>query len=222
MPSQNSERRMLENLSQELCNIYGTEVYVIPNAYNNVDKMFREDRKPVFNKAFKIPVMFMDAVDGYTGNAVYSKFGFENAQEFNFIISAKEWRIAAAANGLTGDSANRPMEGDLVFVPMFDEAPNFGATDFFKIRFVDKFAGQGYMPLGVHHTLVVTCEKWSYSSEQMNTGVSAIDTQIPPFSTDVAVNPVIALTNAWQQNDTVQNISNAFVGFDEQNPFGGI
>lgn len=221
-PAQNSERRLLESLSQELTQLFGTELYFIPNKYNNVDKLFREDRKPVFNKSFKMPVIFMDAVNGYSGDALYSKFGFENPQEFNFIISAKEWRETAKLNGLTGDSMNRPMEGDLVFVPMMDETPMFGATDFFRIRYVDKFEGQGWFPLGVHHTLVITCEKWSYSSEHLATGVTAIDSQEAPFSMDAAVNPDISVPEPWQQNTVVQTISDSFVSFDESNPFGAI
>jgi hypothetical protein len=221
-PASNSERRLLENLSQELTQLFGTELYVIPNAYNNVDKLFREDRKPVFNKAFKVPVIFMDAVEGYSGDAIYSKFGFTNAQEFSFIISAKEWREIAALNNMTGDSANRPMEGDLVYVPMQDEVPMFGATDFFRIRYVDKFAGSGWFPLGIHHTMVITCEKWTYSSEHLATGVTAVDSQEAPFSLDVAVNPDMSVPEPWQQNTTVQTISDDFVSFDENSPFGQI
>jgi hypothetical protein len=218
-PSTNSERRLIESLSQELTQLYGVEIYVIPNEFNNVDTFFREDRMPVLSKAFKVPVIFEDAKNGVSGDALFTKFGFTNNEEFSFHISAKEWREIAAANGVTGPGALRPMEGYIVFIPMQDEFPMFGSTDFFKISFIDKFESIGWFPLGIHHTLSVTCEKWSYSSESLQTGVPAVDSQEADFSNDITVNPNVN-TDPWASNQTVQDMSNQFLTFDENSPFG--
>lgn len=223
-PAQNSERRLIESCSQELTQLFGTEVYIIPNEYNNVDLFFREDRNPTLTKAFKVPVILQDAQSGYTGGAMFSKFGFENIQEFNFYISSKEWREVAAQNGLTGNALIRPMEGYIVYVPIMDDQPAMGATDFFKIKFVDKYDGSGWFPLGVHHTLVCTCEKWTYSSEDLATGVEEIDSSESDYSANVTINPNVN-SDLWASNAAVQTMSDNFVewnAFDSANPFGKV
>ena len=220
-PAQNSERRLIESISQEQINLFGVEVYIIPNEYNNVDAFFREDRMPELTKAFKLPVMFQNAQEGYSGEAAFSKFGFVNHQEFDFVVSAKEWRETAALNGVIGPGAIRPMEGYIVYVPTQDEYPDFGASDFFRIRYIDKFEGNGWFPLGVHHTLLITCEKWSYSSENLATGVPAIDANKQESSLDVTVRPDVN-TDPWANNNVVQSMSDSFVAFDETNPFGKV
>lgn len=221
-PAKNSERRLVESLSQELTQLYGIEVYIIPNEYDNVDEFFREDRNPILNKAFKIPVILQDAANGYSGGAMFSKFGFENVQEFNFYLSAKEWREIALENGLADYALIRPMEGYLVYVPQMDEDPMFGATDFFKIKFVDKYDGNGWFPLGIHHTLVCTCEKWTYSSEAFTTPVDEINSQEDAYSNNITVNPDVNHDH-WASNEIVQSMSDSFLSFDEfdsSNPFG--
>lgn len=216
-PAQNSERRLIESLSAESINLFGVELFFIPQSYANVDSLFREDRRPVWNKAFKVPVIFQDAVNGYSGDAIFSKYGLQNQQEFNFIVSAKEWRETAAANGITGPAAIRPMEGFIVYVPMQDESPMFGATDFFKLKFVDKFEGGGWFPLGIHHTFMCTTEKLDYASEHIVTGVPEIDSQEANFSNDVSVNANMDADD-WKNNESIQTLANAFLELNEKMP----
>jgi hypothetical protein len=202
-----NERNLLLDLSQEVINLHGVDVWFIPNTYVNVDDLYGEDRKPNLTNAIKIVVHVPNAA-GYEGNPEFSKFGFFNPANLDLVVSRKEWQDVAGTL--------RPTEGSIIYVPAWD---SFGPTDFLKVDFVDKFEVGGFFPLGIHHTFTLQCSKWAYSSEDISTGVDEIDTQIPNFTNDIVINPNGNPTD-HKDNAAVITRGNAVISFDENNPFG--
>lgn len=203
------EKDLLMGLSQELINIHGTNVQWISNPYTNVDPLFKEDRLPELGASKTIVVLAKNAMEGLEGNALFSKFGFLNQQQMTIEIAVKEWHEVFGSH--------RPMEGDLFYLPMQDE---YGPSDFFKVTFVDRDESTGWFPLGKHHVFTITAEKWAYSSENFgNTGFEEIDEQLPEWSNDITINPNLEAEPA-KANEIVQTESDAYVSWDEKNPFG--
>jgi hypothetical protein len=203
-----NERNLLLELTQEVVNHYGVDVYFIPNNYVNVDKLYGEDRKPDLSNAIKIVVYIAHAQTGYDGSAAFSKFGFFNPSNIDLTVSRKEWEEVAVGV--------RPMEGSIIYIPSWD---TFGPTDFLKVDFVDKFATDGFFPLGVHPSFTLQCSKWAYSSETLNTGVPEIDVAMAEFSNDTFVNPNMNPTDV-KDNTEISKMGETIIDFDETNPFG--
>jgi len=205
-----NERSVVMELSREIISQYGVEVYYIQNPFTNVDLLYGEDRflelQAANTKA--IVVYVKDAQEGYEGGAFFSKFGFQNKQNADFLVSRATW------NEVFGTL--RPMEGDLLYIPRWNA---FGPTDFMRVTFVDKFDVSGFYPLGDHYTFTISTEKWAYSSEKMNTGVADIDAQEAQFSNDITVNPNLE-AELTKVNDVVQTNADAVALWDVNNPFG--
>ena len=205
-----NERSVMMDINRELIAQNGFEVYYIQNPFTNVDPLYGEDRFFQLNAAQtkKLVVYLKDAQGGYEGGAFFSKFGFQNRQQSEFIVSVKEWQLIFGAL--------RPLEGDLLYLPRWNQ---FGPTDFMRVNFVDKFDSNGFYPLGEHFTFTLQTEKWSYSSEKMATGVPEIDSQEAQFSADVAVNPDLN-AEALKDNVSVQTLSDPIIDWNVNNPFG--
>lgn len=203
------EKDLLMKLSQEVISIHGLNINWISNPYTNVDGLYHEDRLPELGLAKTIVVYVKDGLQGVSGEALYSKFGFMNQQTITVQISVKEWKEVF--------NTHRPNEGDIFYVPGFDE---YGPMDFFKVTFVDRDESSGWFPLGKHHVFELTAEKWAYSSEDFaNSGVVAIDEQLPDWSADITVNPNLEGNNN-KVNAETETISDNYVEYNPKNPFG--
>ena len=202
------EQNLIFDINQEIINIHGVEIYIIPNAYANVDLLFGEDRKPNLTEAVKIVAIIKDPGIAFDGEPMFSKFGFYNPAQINIEISRKEW------TDLYGTL--RPTEGSLVYIPAWDVT---GPADFLKIDYVDKFKPSGFQPTGITPSFTLQCSKWVYSSETIATGVPEIDSKMPEFSNDAAVNLNL---NPTEQNDAgvLQTTAAPIITFTEDNPFG--
>ena len=205
-----NERSLLMDINREIVAQNGIEVYYIQNPFTNVDSMYGEDRFFQLNadQTKKLVVYVKDAQGGYEGGAFFSKFGFQNRQQSEFIVSVKEWQLIF--NNL------RPLEGDLIYLPRWNQ---FGPTDFMRVNFVDKFDANGFYPLGDHYTFNLQTEKWSYSSEKMSTGIPEIDSQEVQFSADITVNPNLN-AEKLKDNVSVQTLSDPIIDWNVNNPFG--
>lgn len=208
-PAKGSEKSMYFDLAREVIGMHGVEVYIIRNEYVNVDSLFGEDRQPVLDNATKMVVLINNAQEGTSGSIMFSKYGFTDHTTMSFSIAIKEWYDKFPVG-------SRPNEGDLIFVPDWSE---WGPSDLYKITFVDKSSVGGYFPLGEKFAFELEAEKWNYASEHLNTGIPEIDMSEDSQSNDDDINPVLAVEDI-ADNTTVQTAGEAFVSFDETNPFG--
>ena len=117
--------------------------------------------------------MYVDNTDGYMGEQeIIKKFGLELRDDIVFTVSKSRWETLVGNNSdLTTD---RPQEGDLVYFPT--------TNAFFEIQFVEHeqpFYQQSALPV-----YKLSCTKFEYSSERLDTGISTIDSVEDSLSTD--------------------------------------
>ena len=167
-----SEQRLYEDLIIEQLKIYGQDVYYLPRKIANKDTIFGEDPASSFDDSYIIE-MYVDNTDGYMGEQeIINKFGLELRDDIKFTVSKLRWETLISNNGDL--VAERPQEGDLVYFPT--------TNAFFEIQFVEHeqpFYQQSALPV-----YKLSCTKWEYSSERIDTGIVTIDSTEDSLSTD--------------------------------------
>jgi hypothetical protein len=167
-----SEQRLYEDLIIEQLKIYGQDVYYLPRKIANKDTIFGEDPASSFDDSYIIE-MYVDNTDGYMGEQeIINKFGLELRDDIKFTVSKLRWETLVSNNSdlVTG----RPQEGDLVYFPT--------TNAFFEIQFVEHeqpFYQQSALPV-----YKLSCTKFEYSSERIDTGIAEIDSTEDSLSTD--------------------------------------
>ena len=167
-----SEQRLYEDLIIEQLKIYGQDVYYLPRKLANKDTIFGEDPASSFDDSYIIE-MYVDNTDGYMGEQeIIKKFGLELRDDIRFTLSKLRWETLVKNNGDL--VADRPQEGDLVYFPT--------TKAFFEIQFVEHeqpFYQQSALPV-----YKLSCTRFEYSSERIDTGIVAIDNVEDQLSTD--------------------------------------
>ena len=167
-----SEQRLYEDLIIEQLKIYGQDVFYLPRKIANKDTIFGEDPASSFDDSYIIE-MYVDNTDGYMGEQeIIKKFGLELRDDIRFTLSKLRWETLVKNNGDL--VAERPQEGDLVYFPT--------TKAFFEIQFVEHeqpFYQQSALPV-----YKLSCTRWEYSSERLDTGITAIDTVEDNLSVD--------------------------------------
>ena len=167
-----SEQRLYEDLIIEQLKIYGQDVYYLPRKLANKDTIFGEDPASSFDDSYIIE-MYVDNTDGYMGEQeIIKKFGLELRDDIVFTLSKLRWEMLIKNN--SDLVAERPQEGDLVYFPT--------TKAFFEIQFVEHeqpFYQQSALPV-----YKLSCTRWEYSSERLDTGITAIDTVEDNLSVD--------------------------------------
>ena len=167
-----SEQRLYEDLIIEQLKIYGQDVFYLPRKLANKDTIFGEDPASSFDDSYIIE-MYVDNSDGYMGEQeIIKKFGLELRDDIRFTLSKSRWETLIKNN--SDLVAERPQEGDLVYFPT--------TNAFFEIQFVEHeqpFYQQSALPV-----YKLSCTRFEYSSERLDTGISTIDSVETSLSTD--------------------------------------
>ena len=168
-----SEQRLYEDIIIEQLKIYGQDVYYLPRKLANKDSIFGEDPASSFDDSYIIE-MYVDNSDGYMGEQeIIKKFGLELRDDITFIVSKLRWETLIS-NNTDLQTSERPNEGDLVYFPT--------TKAFFEIQFVEHeapFYQQSALPI-----YKLSCTKWEYASERLDTGITSIDATEDDLSTD--------------------------------------
>jgi len=168
-----SEQRLYEDLIIEQLKIYGQDVYYLPRKLANKDTIFGEDPASSFDDSYIIE-MYVDNTEGYMGeNEIIKKFGLELRDDITFVVSKLRWETLIS-NNTDLQTSLRPNEGDLVYFPT--------TNAFFEIQFVEHeapFYQQSALPV-----YKLSCTKWEYASERLDTGITSIDATEDDLSTD--------------------------------------
>ena len=168
-----SEQLLYEDLAIEAIQIYGHDVYYLPRTMVNKDELFGESPLSKFTDAYMVE-MYMDTNEGYEGEKeIISRFGLEIRDETTFTVSRRRWLDLVSSNSNL-ISALRPNEGDWIYMPTVGRL--------LEISFVDKddpFYQLDNLP--VYKLFTRTVE---YSSEDLDTGITAIDAIETERSTD--------------------------------------
>jgi len=168
-----NEKNLFENLIIEGLQIYGFDVFYLPRTLVNRDIILGEDTLSKFDDSHIIE-MYMESNEGFAGEQeLISKFGLEIREDTTFTLAKRRWQDAVDSYH-TMIVEGRPNEGDIIYVPLMNS--------FFEIQFVEDqepFFQLGQLPV---YQLKVT--RWEYSSEQLNTGITDIDSAEDQYSLD--------------------------------------
>ena len=170
----NNEQTLYEDLIVEQLKVFGHDVYYLPRTLVKEDTLFGEDVLSKFDDAYGIE-MFMEQVEGYGGEKeLVSKFGLEIRDEATFVVSRRRWisLIGADSNLIV---STRPNEGDLIYFPRLQKL--------FEINFVDH--DDPFFQVDNVPVYKLYCSTFEYSSEQLDTGITAIDAIEDESSLDV-------------------------------------
>jgi hypothetical protein len=162
-PASTNEQRLMEDNIVESIKIMGHDCWYVPReGFNEVDSLYGENPQSKFERAYNIE-MYLANVEGYEGDGdFFSKFGVEIRDTSNFIVSRKSFERYVPSN-----IAQRPREGDLVFVPALQKL--------FEIKFIEEELM--FFSLGNRKPYIyeMRCELFRYSQESIDTGVGDID-----------------------------------------------
>ena len=168
-----SEQRLYEDLIIEQLKMYGQDVYYLPRKLANKDTIFGEDPASSFDDSYIIE-MYVNNTDGFMGEQeIIKKFGLELRDDIKFTVSKLRWETLISNNSDL-QNTTRPNEGDLVYFPT--------TKAFFEIQFVEHeqpFYQQSALPV-----YNLSCTKWEYASERLDTGITTIDATEDALSTD--------------------------------------
>ena len=161
----NTEQTLYEDLIIEQLKVFGHDVYYLPRTLVKEDTLFGEDVLSKFDDSYGIE-MYMMEVEGFGGEKeLVAKFGLEIRDEATFIVSRRRWEdiISADSNLII---SSRPNEGDLIYFPRVKKL--------FQIDFVDH--DDPFYQVDNLPTYRMSCTLFEYSSEVLDTGITAIDT----------------------------------------------
>lgn len=252
------EQSLVEDLIIEAIKIYGVDAYYLPRTHVNLDRLYTEDASMLFDDALEME-MYVKSFDGFQGAEDFlSKFGLQIDEQITFVVAQKRFDQATKECHLTEYGHNlvyedgedilrestydyseilRPREGDLIWFPM--------AKYMFQIKFTENI--ENFFQLGKLYTYEMRCERFDYSSEQLNTDVAEIDEleDIYSQSTEVMDRVIdeegfvllseddgyiieegiyVETADASAENEFIQQkiIDDDILDFSESNPFAGV
>ena len=168
-----AEKRLHEDLIVEGLKIYGKDVYYLPRTLVNRDLILGEDMSSKFDDSYLIE-MYMETTEGFAGDQeLINKFGLEIREDTTFMVSKRRWQDQVDSSH-TMIVEGRPNEGDIIYMPLMNS--------FFEIQFVED--QEPFFQLGQLPVYKLRCTRWEYSSEQLNTGVTDIDSAEDQYSLD--------------------------------------
>jgi hypothetical protein len=158
-----AEQRLVNDLTIETIRSMGRDMIYIPRNYVNIDELFGEDIQNKFTDAYTIE-MYIKNVMQFDGQAdVISKFGINITDRVTLILSRTRFQQEVT----TKDSEIvYPRVGDLVYFPL--------SGSLFEINNVNK--RDPFYQFGALTTYTLDCELFTYSNEEISTGITDIDT----------------------------------------------
>jgi hypothetical protein len=156
------EQNLLHDLTIETIRTMGRDMIYIPREYVNRDLIFGEDTLSNFKDSY-ILEMYIQNVTSFNGQMnIISKFGINITDKVTLVFARRRFDQTVSASD---PNITHPREGDLIYFP-FNKS-------LFEINYVeDKIP---FFQFGILTTYTVTCELFTYSFEDINTGVDAID-----------------------------------------------
>ena len=168
-----NEQRLHEDLIIESLKIFGHDVYYLPRTLVNRDLILGEDTLSKFDDSYLLE-MYVETTEGLAGEQeLINKFGLEIREETTFMLSKRRWSNAVDSVH-TMIVEGRPNEGDIIYYPLLNK--------FFEISFVED--QEPFFQLGNLPVYKLRARTWQYSSEQINTGVTDIDSAEDQYSLD--------------------------------------
>jgi len=155
------EQDIVEELTIEIIKSMGKDMVYIPRTLLNKDELFGEDTISKFDDGYEVE-MYIQSVDGFEGEGdILGRFGIQIKDRIELIVSRKRFEETVGSY----ENITRPKEGDLIFFPL--------SNTLFEINFVEH--ENPFYSLGRLYTYRLSCEVFTYSEEEIDTGYSNID-----------------------------------------------
>jgi hypothetical protein len=211
-PSQwRTENTVIESLITEAINMYSCDFYYMPRALVAEDKLLGEDRLSQFNTSYVVPMYMENNDGGFEGQQAFaSKFGLQMEQSATLSVARNVWDKLVAQKGATV-LPNRPAEGDLLYFPM--------TKGLFEINFVQHQTP--FYQVGQLYIYQLNVELFRYSSEKLDTGVTAIDVFETLKSLDPTINASPDTSQSFGDNEKFKAKAPSEF-FNPGNPFGNL
>lgn len=198
-----SEQDLVASLFTESIQINGVDTLYIPRQLYDEDKVFVEDRFSSYVNQFEIE-MYWEDFDGFAGEGdFFSKFGWEARDELTLTVSKGRWEelVMEEANtqGVTLQIADRPAEGDLIYLPLIQS--------FFEITHVDN--EQPFFQLGDLYVYTLKTQRFTYSYENVD-----VDTEEPYTTPASGEDP-------FDQSKDLDTVESDFIDFSDDNILSG-
>jgi|TARA_B110000285_G_scaffold215506_1_gene261943 hypothetical protein len=207
-----AEQSLYANLVAEAIQIHGHDVHYIDRTIVAEDNVLGEDTLSKFRSSVKIEMYVENAEGGYSGELeLMNKFGLQNLSDITFVVSKNRFQELTkqitiesgtdttggaillesgtiSISTLQGETyyilnetdatdSDRPLEGDLIYHPILEKL--------FIVNFVDHDAS--FNQLDNNPTYKLQCRTFDYSSEMLDTGISAIDDIEDALSTNALI-----------------------------------
>jgi len=208
-----TEQNLYRDLVVESIQIYGHDVHYLDRTLVNEDSILGTDNLAKFITQAKIEMYMEDSEGGFAGEKeLMGQFGLQNLSEATFVVAKERFQdltkqitiesgtdtlggsilledgtldsgtVEASASfesgylisEATSTNSDRPLEGDLIFHPILSKL--------FQINFVDH--DEPYFQLDNNPVYKLRCRLFEYSSEILDTDITAIDVIEDNLSTD--------------------------------------
>ena len=196
-----TEKNLYRDLVTEAIQIYGHDVHYLDRTLVAEDTVWGEDTLSKFQYSAPIEMYMEDADGGYAGEReLMTQFGLQNLSEATFVVSKERFQdktkqiqietstdttggsVLVESGTLASDyklegstyyilsetdatDSDRPLEGDVIYHPVLEKL--------FEINFVDH--DEPFYQLDNNPVYKMRCRLFDYSSEALDTGISAID-----------------------------------------------
>ena len=199
----NPEQRLIEDLMIETIKINGVDMYYIPNINESArDLLYGEDPLKKFTAAYPLE-LYITNVDGYEGEReFFSKFGLEIRNNMSVIVSKRSF------SRWVPQTYHRPREGDLIYIPFLSQT-----GEMYEIKYVNYTEAFYVMGNKFPFFYKLELEKFKYSQETIDVGVTEIDNLVVQEAYSLALNVNVATGNGnFIIGESVRNTANTAIG----------
>lgn len=218
-----NEQDLYEDMVVESIEMYGMQFFYLPRNTITKDDVLREGNIVHYDKAIPITAYFKGD-NGWGGDGNFlSKLGPQIRDSFTLVAAMRSFRVEA--------EQYRPMEGDLIWVPLNKKL--------FQIQFVNHEVM--FYELGKLYSWDIPCTLFEYSGEKFNTGNPDIDDKYNALSDDLAnahigdtesndittpdlgdffLDEAFGLKDKGAQNDVFKKETKTTINRSEIDPFG--
>ena len=156
------EQSLINDLTIETIKAMGRDVIYIPRDYLIIDNLFGEDPESKFSQGYPIE-MYMIDTERFQGNRdIVAKFGIQITDRTSLSVSKTRFQNEITSHR---NEIKKPREGDLIYFPL--------SGSLFEINFVEDETP--FYQLGGLTTYTLNVELFTYSGENIDTGITEID-----------------------------------------------
>jgi hypothetical protein len=192
-----NEQNLIEDLIVESIRMYAHEMYYMPRTGINKDTTLNEYEYNKYEIALSVEFYIKSSASFEGMGAFMGKFDAQVKDQITLVMSKRSFNDFIKP--FTG--ADRPLEGDLVYVPMIDAC--------FQVNYVE--TALPFYTLGKLQTYEINLELYESTGDLFATGLPYIDDKYNAKN-DIANDP-------FDQSSIFEAKANTMLDFSETNPF---